>query len=115
MDVINDRGAHICKSMLAYLQEGNDREPDKKSDHFVGDWYVRFAQLAEQDPSLEERIQAMLVAREQGDPTIRALRSRMNNRAIAGMQQTYHRYGVSIKKAYFESDHYLKGKAIVEQ
>jgi len=83
VDIINDRGVHICKSMLAYQLFGDNQEPNKKSDHFVGDRYVRYAQEAGKDPSLEDRIQAMLQQREDGDPEVRALRNRMNQRTLA--------------------------------
>jgi len=81
VEVVNDRGIHICKSMLAYQLFGNNAQPDKKSDHFVGDWYVRFAQEVEKDPSLDKQAQAMLRQREDGDKTIRALWKKMNTRA----------------------------------
>lgn len=88
--------------------------PDKKSDHYVGDRYVRYAQMIEENPALEEQTKQMLKKREDSDPETRALRKRMHDRAIQGMQQTYTRYGTIIQKAYFESDHYLRGKALVE-
>lgn len=60
MEVVNDRGIHICKSMLAYDLYGNDIEPDKKSDHFVGDWYVLFDKKSHEDSSLIDKAQEML-------------------------------------------------------
>ncbi len=115
VDIINDRGIHICKSMLAYQLFWNGAQPDKKSDHFVGDWYVRYAQEVEKDPTLEDKIQVMLQQREAGDPEVRASRKIMNDRALTGMRETYKRFWTRIDKAYFESDHYEKGKALVEK
>ena len=82
VEVINDRGIHICKSMLAYQLFGNNTEPNKKSDHFVGDWYVRYATEEEKNPAIKEQAQDMLRKREDGDPEIRALWKKMNTRAI---------------------------------
>jgi arginyl-tRNA synthetase len=115
VDIINDRGVHICKSMLAYQQLGNNAEPTKKSDHYVGDWYVAYDKGLQEHPEREQDIQTMLVQREQGDHEIRALWNKMNQWCIQGHRQTYTRYGTHIDKAYLESDHYLKGKALVEQ
>lgn len=115
VDIINDRGVHICKSMLAYQLFGNNAEPDKKGDHFVGERYVLFDKKNKEDPSMEEKAQEMLRDWEDGDPEVRALWKKMNDWAINGMQETYARYGVTIDKAYAESDHYLKGKDVVQQ
>lgn len=115
VDIINDRGIHICKSMLAYQLFGNDIQPTKKTDHFVGDRYVRYAQEVEKDPSLEEKIQVMLQQREAGDPQVRDLWLRMRDRSLTGMRETYARFGTRIDQAYYESDHYEKGKQLVEQ
>jgi arginyl-tRNA synthetase len=114
VEVVNDRGIHICKSMLAYQLFGNNAEPDKKSDHYVGDRYVRFAQEAEKDPSLNEQAQAMLRAWENGDADVRLLWKKMNTRAIEGFKITYEKYGTRIDKAYYESDIYLDGKSIIQ-
>lgn len=113
VEVVNDRGIHICKSMLAYQLFGNDAQPDKKSDHFVGDRYVRFAQEVEKDSSLDEQAQAMLRQREDGDQDIRALWKKMNTRATEGFKTTYARYGTRIDQQYYESDIYLEGKSII--
>ena len=113
VEVVNDRGIHICKSMLAYQLFGNNAQPDKKSDHFVGDWYVRFAQEVEKDPSLDKQAQAMLRQREDGDKTIRALWKKMNTRATEWFKTTYARYGTRIDQHYYESDIYLEGKSII--
>ena len=113
VEVVNDRGIHICKSMLAYQLFANNAQPDKKSDHFVGDRYVRFAQEVEKDPSLDEQAQAMLRAWEAGDESIRALWKKMNTRATEGFKTTYARYGTRIDQQYYESDIYLEGKTII--
>ncbi len=112
VDIINDRGVHICKSMMAY-QEFGGGDPDKKSDHFVGDFYVLFAKNLEGKEGTEKKLREMLVDWEKGDKAVRSLWKKMNGWAIDGMQQTYRRFGVQTDKAYFESDHYLKGKDIV--
>lgn len=113
VEVVNDRGIHICKSMLAYQLFGNNAEPDKKSDHFVGDRYVRFAQEVEKDSALDDQAQAMLRQREDKDPGIRALWEKMNKRASDGFKTTYARYGTRIDQHYYESDIYEQGKTII--
>ena len=115
VEVINDRGIHICKSMLAYQLFGNNSEPDKKSDHFVGDWYVRYATEEEKNPALKEQAQDMLRKREDGDAEIRALWKKMNTRAIDGMRETYKRYGTHIDDATLESDVYTDGKQVAQR
>ena len=115
VEVINDRGIHICKSMLAYKLFGNNTEPDKKSDHFVGDRYVRYATEEEKNPNLKEQAQEMLRARESGDQEVRILWKKMNTRAIDGIKQTYKRYGTHIDDATLESDVYTNGKDIAEK
>ncbi|MHB9295948.1 putative arginyl-tRNA synthetase [Pillotina sp. SPG140] len=111
--IINDRGVHICKSMLAYKEQGTGETPERngvKSDHFVGDFYVRFHQLAQEDPQAEERAQALLRAWEAGDTDTVALWKRMNEWAISGIEETYRRTGISFDQYYFESQTYRKGK-----
>ena len=115
VNINNDRGVHICKSMLAYQRWGEGKDPDKKSDHFVGDFYVRFQQEAKKDESLNEEIKLMLKAWEENDPEVRALWKKMNTWAFDGFKETYARYHVNIDKEYYESEIYLKGKEIVEQ
>jgi arginyl-tRNA synthetase len=113
IDLINDRGVHICKSMLAYMTYGGGRTPESegvKSDHFVGDYYVRFNELKKDDPAAEEKAQALLVKWESGDPETLALWKRMNEWAIGGIRQTYERTGVSFQKYYYESQIYVSGK-----
>ena len=109
----NDRGVHICKSMLAYKLWGSNQEPDKKSDHFVGDWYVRFAKEAEQDPSLNEQAQEMLQRWEEGDEEVLTLWKKMNSWAYTGWQETFKEFSVSFDKEYYESDIYSEGKKLV--
>jgi len=111
----NDRGIHICKSMLAYQLWGGGKEPDKKPDHFVGDFYVRFAQEAEHDESLQEQAQELLRKWEAGDESVRALWSRMNEWAHTGFAETYERYNISFDKEYFESEFFAEGKKLIEQ
>lgn len=111
VEVVNDRGIHICKSMLAYKLFAQDAQPDKKSDHFVGDRYVRFAQ-ENVDDSLMNQAQEMLQQRESGNKEIRALWEMMNEWASSGHQETYERYGTKIDRAHKESDVYQQGKEI---
>jgi len=113
VDIINDRGVHICKSMMAYKEFGNGSEPDKKPDHFVGDFYVLFAKKLESLEDTQQKIRQMLVDWENGDKETRALWKKMNNWAVSGFKQTYERFGVNVDKAYYESEHYLEGKKIV--
>lgn len=113
IDLINDRGIHICKSMLAYMAYGNGRTPESegvKSDHFVGDYYVRFNDLKKGDPAAEEKAQALLVKWESGDPETLALWRTMNGWAEGGIRQTYERTGISFDKYYHESRIYVTGK-----
>lgn len=113
IDLINDRGVHICKSMLAYMAYGQGCTPESegiKSDHFVGDYYVRFNDLKKQDPSAEERAQALLVKWEAGDPETLSLWKTMNQWAEGGIKQTYQRTGISFDKYYHESQIYVTGK-----
>ena len=114
VNLINDRGIHICKSMLAYREFGQGRTPEslgQKSDHLVGDYYVRFAQWARENPQTEELAQRMLRAWEEGDPEVRALWQTMNRWAIEGINQTYRKTGVRFDQVYLESETYLLGRA----
>ena len=116
VNLINDRGIHICKSMLAYQEFGDGATPEdrrQKGDHFVGDFYVRFAAWAKDDPRTEERARQMLEAWEKGDPTVRALWETMNRWAIEGITETYKRTGVSFDRLYLESETYLLGREVV--
>ena len=142
-NIVNDRGIHICKSMLAWLKYGNGETPEssgKKGDHLVGDYYVAFdqhyraevaelkAQLIAQGLSEEEaetrakaEVPLMVEAREmlrkweQGDEEVRALWRKMNEWVYAGFDETYKALGVSFDKIYYESDTYLEGKEKVEE
>ena len=142
-NIVNDRGIHICKSMLAWLKWGNGATPEstgKKGDHLIGDYYVEFdkhfraevksllpanyAELdekaqeeakakAEKESPLMQEAHAMLVKWEAGDPDVRALWERMNSWVYAGFDETYKRLGVSFDKIYYESQTYLEGKKTV--
>ncbi len=111
----NDRGIHICKSMLAYQRWGNNAIPDIKSDHYVGKWYVRFAQEEEKDKHLNEEISTMLQKWEEGDKETRALWEKMNHWALDGFKETYKKFEIEFTKEYFESKIYKTGKDIVLQ
>ncbi|MFX1569898.1 MAG: arginine--tRNA ligase [Promethearchaeota archaeon] len=113
VNLYNDRGIHICKSMLAYKEWGNNMEPDKKSDHYVGDFYVKYNKMVEQNPSLEQEAYELLRLWEKGDRDTLNLWKKMNNWALEGHKITYEKLGISHDKEYFESDLYLKGKEII--
>ena len=113
-NIINDRGVHICKSMLAYRLFGNGIDPVKegiKPDKYVGDMYVRFHKYSKEHPEAEEEAQALLRKWEAGDPETLELWTLMNGWALQGIQQTYKRTGVSFDKLFFESQVYRKGRA----
>lgn len=117
-EIINDRGIHICKAMLAYQRWGNGTTPEsagKKADHFFGDWYVRFAQEAEKDESLQDEAQNMLRKWEAGDAGVRALWLTVRQWVLDGWKQTEQLLGFTFDKVYFESDVYELGRDIVEQ
>lgn len=124
-NLVNDRGAHICKSMLAYQQFGDGKTPEStgtKGDHFVGDWYVRYGEMekaaaAEGEAAktaLKERLDAMLQAWEAGDLATLALWKRMNDWVYDGFGKTYEDYGFRFDVFYYESNLYTLGKDIVE-
>ena len=134
-NIVNDRGIHICKSMLAWLKYGNGETPEssgKKGDHLIGDYYVAFdkhyrdeikdlvaqgmdEEKVKQEAPLIKEAHEMLVKWEQNDPEVRALWEKMNNWVYAGFDETYKKMGVSFDKIYYESQTYLKGKAKVEE
>ena len=134
-NIVNDRGIHICKSMLAWLKYGNGETPEssgKKGDHLIGDYYVAFdkhyreevkelvaqgmdEEKAKQEAPLIKEAHEMLVKWEQNDPEVRALWEKMNNWVYAGFDETYKKLGVGFDKIYYESQTYLKGKAKVEE
>lgn len=116
VDLINDRGVHICKSMLAYMTYGEGRTPESeglKSDHFVGTYYVMFNKLKAEDPQADEKAQELLRKWESGDPEVIALWKKMNAWAVDGIKATYARQGVSFDEFQFESLIYMKGRAEV--
>lgn len=112
----NDRGVHICKSMLAYEKWGKGETPElknKKSDHFVGDYYIKFSKEAKKNEKLEEEAQEMLKKWEEGDQQVVSLWEKMRKWALDGFKETYNIFGVKIDKEYFESDIYKEGKNII--
>lgn len=116
VNLINDRGVHICKSMLAYLAYGEGRTPADeglKSDHFVGKYYVLFNKLKEEDPKAEEKAQALLQKWEAGEPEVIALWKKMNDWAVNGILATYARQRVSFDEFHFEHETYKLGKSEV--
>ena len=132
-NIVNDRGIHICKSMLAWLKWGNGATPEstgKKGDHLIGDFYVLFdkhykaeikelvdkgmaPEEAEKQAPLIQEAHDMLRRWEAGDPEVRALWEKMNSWVYAGFDETYKRMGVSFDKIYYESDTYLVGRDTV--
>ncbi len=119
VNINNDRGVHICKSMLAYQKWGEGKTPaseDRKSDHFVGDYYVMFSQKAKEDESLEEEAKKMLAKWESGDKEIRSLWKIMNKWAFDGFKETYKHFGMQeFDKEYYESETYSGGKETVTE
>jgi arginyl-tRNA synthetase len=117
-NLVNDRGVHICKSMLAWQRWGNGTTPEsenEKGDHFVGKYYVRYAREAENDETLENEIQQLLQNWEAGDPETIALWKMMNSWVYDGFDQTYRRFGLKFDAFYYESDTYKLGKDIIQQ
>ena len=134
-NIVNDRGIHICKSMLAWLKWGNGITPEqagKKGDHLIGDFYVEFdkhykaevkelvasgmeQEEAERNSPLMQEARAMLKRWEDGDEQVRNLWQTMNEWVYAGFDETYKRMGVSFDKIYYESNTYLEGKEKVEE
>ena len=113
VNLINDRGIHICKSMLAYQVYGGGRTPEDeglKSDHFVGKYYVLFNTLKAEDPAAEEKAQELLRKWEAEDPEVMNLWKKMNAWAVDGIKATYARQGISFDQYYYESQTYMKGK-----
>jgi arginyl-tRNA synthetase len=115
VNMINNRGVHICKTMLAYqkFHQAAGDTPESlgvKSDRFVGDCYVEYNGYAEKNPGAEEEAQNLLLEWEKGNPQTRELWQKMNNWATEGIFETYRRTGVSFDTFYYESDTYLRGK-----
>ena len=113
VNIVNDRGIHICKSMLAYMKWGKNKQPDKKGDHFVGDYYVLFSKKAKDDEDLVNEAQELLLKWEREDPEVLKLWKQMNSWVLEGFAETYKRFGVSFVKEYFESKYYQGGKELV--
>lgn len=116
--LINDRGVHICKSMLAWMRWGNGETPESagmKSDHFVGKWYVRYAEEAQKNPELEEEIHEMLKSWEAGDPEILQVWKMMNDWVYQGYSESYEKFGLKFDEFFYESETYKLGKDIVEE
>lgn len=133
--LVNDRGIHICKSMLAWLKCGNGITPEqagKKGDHLIGDYYVKFNDLlksevkelvaggmseeeAEKSAPIMKEAQAMLLKWEQGDPDVVALWKKMNNWVYEGFDKTYASLGIKFDRVYYESQTYKNGKALVAE
>ncbi len=109
----NDRGIHICKSMLAYKKWGNNGDPIKKSDHYVGDFYVKYNQEEERDKNLLQEANKLLKLWEQKDPETRKLWKKMTRWALDGFRETYRKFNISFDKEYFESNLYKEGKDII--
>ena len=134
-NIVNDRGIHICKSMLAWQKYGNGETPEtsgKKGDHLIGDYYVAFdkhyreevkqlvaqgmdEEKAKQEAPLIKEAHEMLVRWEQNDPEVRGLWKTMNDWVYAGFDETYKALGVGFDKIYYESDTYLEGREKVEE
>ncbi|VVB74930.1 Arginine--tRNA ligase [Candidatus Tiddalikarchaeum anstoanum] len=114
LNLFNDRGVHICKSMLAYQKWGKGKKPNDKSDHFVGDFYVMFSKKAEENKKLEDEAQKMLKDWEDGNKKVRALWKKMNAWFFKGFEESIKRFGLKkFDKVYYESDFYDKAKKIV--
>lgn len=114
VDLINDRGVHICKSMVAYELWGKNKKPNKKSDHFVGDFYVLFSKKTKEKTNLDSLAQECLVKWEEGDKKTLALWKKMDSWVVSGIYQTYKEFGHKIDRIYRESEHYKKGRIIVK-
>ncbi len=113
-NLYSNRGIHICKSMLAYKKYGKNKKPNKKSDHFVGDFYVMFMQKVKENPSLDQEAQDLLKKWENKDKETLALWKKMDNWAIQGFKQTYKTFGSKFDVEFKESDYYDKAKPIIE-
>lgn len=116
--ILNDRGIHICKSMLAYKKWGGASTPKtakKKSDHFVGDYYVLYEQKTKENEELQKEIGEMLRKWESGDREVLALWKKMNAWAIAGFKKTYKIYGSEFDTWFYESKIYKKARAIIDE
>ncbi|MHA1472896.1 MAG: arginine--tRNA ligase, partial [Promethearchaeota archaeon] len=106
----NERGIHICKSMYAYKKWGNNKEPDIKPDHFVGAFYVKYNEMEKKDSNIIKEVYDLLRLWEDGDAETKELWAKMNSWAFEGFKETYKSLKISFDKEYFESDIYWKGK-----
>ncbi len=116
--IINDRGVHICKSMIAYQKWGGSKTPKNaniKPDHFVGDFYVMFEKKLKEDPALEDEIHVMLKKWEDNDKKIRVLWKKMNDWVLTGMKETYKTFGSEFDFWTYESEIYDKAKPIIDE
>lgn len=119
VDLVNDRGIHICKSMLAYklFHEKKGETPDSlgmKGDHFVGKCYVEYSNYEKEHPEIAKDAEALLVKWEEKDEEVCRLWEKMREWAFSGIKETYEKTDVSFDKYYFESETYLKGKKIIQ-
>jgi len=114
-NLVNDRGVHICKSMLAYSKWGNGKKPKQKTDHFVGDYYVLFNKHAKEQPELEQEAQLLLRKWENKDASTIALWKKMNKWALDGFKQTYKDFGSSFDVWFKESEFYDKAVPIINK
>ena len=112
-NLVNDRGVHICKSMYAYKKWGKNKKPNKKSDHFVGDYYVLFAKKAKESEKYDKDVKNMLKKWEEGDGATIGLWKKMNKWALDGFEETYKRLGIKFDKYYYESDIWSYGRNII--
>lgn len=112
-NLYSNRGAHICKSMLAYQKWGKGKKPDIKPDHFVGKFYVMFEQKKNDD--MEKGIRGMLIKWEENDKETRALWKKMDTWAVEGFHETYKRFGSVFDTEFRESDFYDKAKPVIEK
>lgn len=123
--LINDRGIHICKSMVAYMERTKSERrkaalptpstTGKKGDHFVGDYYVLFEQLSKKDSSYKDKASRCLLRWEAGDPETRALWKKMNAWVLSGFKETFTALGLTFDRMYYESAIYKKGKEVIER
>jgi arginyl-tRNA synthetase len=112
-NLCQDRGIHICQSMYAYDKWAKGKQPNKKSDHFVGDYYVLFSKKAKESETFEKEAKEMLKKWEDGNKETRNLWKKMRKWALDGFEETYKELGVKFDKYYYESDHWQYGRNIV--
>ncbi len=112
-NIINDRGIHICKSMYAYNKWAKGKEPNKKSDHFVGDFYVLFSKKAKEAEIYEKEAAKLLKKWEAGDKQIIKLWKKMRKWSLDGFDETYKKLGIKFDKDYYESDMWTYGRNVV--